>query len=284
MAELVVRVQWGDGRITEVSDGGTGRKRAITYARNDVTTVAQATQVGEALLTTLGTRDSVSIGLEDHLDWPELGDARSTYGFGDTLTTQRIVGRKVTWDSNGYAIVTPVLGSPEEQIDARQKLAVERLATGTTAGRSAGVQPLRQADNGVPSGVLRGVSMPSFSVSDLSKIDTATSHSPMWTPTESVLVMKVTLLIAPPDGWTDPVDDAIDVSVEVNGTSELVVELPAGDAKWSTLTGLLIPDGSDTQVIVSMGTNTLSEWENVRLTVEFETAPASMRVEATRSS
>lgn len=284
MAELVIRVQWGDGRITEVSDGGTGRKRAITYARNDVTTVAQATQVGEALLTTLGTRDSVSIGLEDHLDWPELGDARSTYGFGDTLTTQRIVGRKVTWDSNGYAIVTPVLGSPEEQIDARQKLAVERLATGTTAGRSAGVQPLRQADNGVPSGVLRGVSMPSFSVSDLSKIDTATSHSPMWTSTESVLVLKVTLLIAPPDGWTDPVDDAIDVSVEVNGTSELVVELPAGDAKWSTLTGLLIPAGSDTQVIVSMGTNTLSEWENVRLTVEFETAPASMRVEATRSS
>lgn len=284
MAELVIRVQWGDGRITEVSDGGTGRKRAITYARNDVTTVAQATKVGEALLTTLGTRDSVSIGLEDHLDWPELGDARSTYGFGDTLTTQRIVGRKVTWDSNGYAIVTPVLGSPEEQIDARQKLAVERLATGTTAGRSAGVQPLRQADNGVPSGVLRGVSMPPFSVSDLSKIDTATSHSPMWTPTESVLVLKVTLLIAPPDGWTDPVDDAIDVSVEVNGTSELVVELPAGDAKWSTLTGLLIPDGSDTQVIVSMGTNTLSEWENVRLTVEFETAPASMRVEATRSS
>lgn len=284
MAELVIRVQWGDGRITEVSDGGTGRKRAITYARNDVTTVAQATKVGEALLTTLGTRDSVSIGLEDHLDWPELGDARSTYGFGDTLTTQRIVGRKVTWDSNGYAIVTPVLGSPEEQIDARQKLAVERLATGTTAGRSAGVQPLRQADNGVPSGVLRGVSMPSFSVSDLSKIDTATSHSPMWTPTESVLVLKVTLLIAPPDGWTDPVDDAIDVSVEVNGTSELVVELPAGDAKWSTLTGLLIPAGSDTQVIVSMGTNTLSEWENVRLTVEFETAPASMRVEATRSS
>ena len=218
------------------------------------------------------------------MDWPELGDARSTYGFGDTLTTQRIVGRKVTWDSNGYAIVTPVLGSPEEQIDARQKLAVERLATGTTAGRSAGVQPLRQADNGVPSGVLRGVSMPPFSMSDLSKIDTATSHSPMWTPTESVLVLKVALLIAPPDGWTDPVDDAIDVSVEVNGTSELVVELPAGDAKWSTLTGLLIPAGSDTQVIVSMGTNTLSEWENVRLTVEFETAPASMRVEATRSS
>ena len=126
--------------------------------------------------------------------------------------------------------------------------------------------------------------MPPFSVSDLSTIDTATSHSPMWTPTEAVLVPKVTLLIAPPDGWTDPVDDAIDVSVEVNGTSELVVELPAGDAKWSTLTGLLIPAGSDTQVIVSMGTNTLSEWKNVRLTIEFETAPASMRVETTRSS
>lgn len=284
MAELVVRVQWGDGRVTEVSDGGSGRKRAITYARNDVTTVAQATQVGEALLETLGIRDSVSIGLEDQSDWPELGDARSTYGFADTLTSQRIVGRKVTWERNGYAIVTPVLGSPEEEFDARQKLAVERLATGTTAGRSAGVQPLRQSDNGVPSGVLRSVAMPPFSVSDLSTIDTATSHSPMWTPTEAVLVPKVTLLIAPPDGWTDPNDDAIDVSVEVNGSSELVVELPAGEAKWSTLTGLLIPANTDVQVIVSMGSNTLSEWENVRLTIEFETVPASMRVETTRSS
>ena len=281
--EHVVRVQWGDGRVTEVSDGGTGRKRATTYARNDVSTAAQAVQVATVLLSTLGVRDSVTATVKDHPTvWPQLGDAYTAAGFDGATSTQRLVGRRVSWDRNGFAEVAPTLSSPEEQIDARQMLAVERTATGMTAGRSAGVQPLRREEAGTPSGVLRDVGMPDWSMSNLSSLsDADAEHGPFWKATAPTLVPKVILQLAPPDGWSwagVAGSDPVFVSVEVDGVAARLMEIPDGELEWSYLTGLLIPDGAQVQPKVSLGDRTPSEWAQVRLTVQFISAPAALRV------
>ena len=270
MTETVARVQWGGGRVTEVSDGGSGRKRAITVAANDVTTIDAAVARGEAALATLGQRDSVTATVEDLDDWPQLRMRRTVVGFDGEPVAQRLVARRVAWDRNGFATITPTFQSPEEEIQERNKTALERMATGMTGGRNAGVQPLRQSELGIPHGVLRSVRIPAFTKAPL-----ATATGPEWKADTTTIVTKTQFLLTP----SAATDDDIDVVINVDGTPVVALQLPQGNWARSYLGNLLLPAGAVLRPDIDIGSNDPADLEDHKLTIQFDAAPASLRIE-----
>jgi hypothetical protein len=270
VTETVVRVQWGDGRITEVSDGGVGRRRAIAVAANDVTTLDAAVARGEAVLATLGTRESVTAQLEDADDWPQLRARFTVPGFDGSPQVQRLVSRRVSWDRNGFAAITPTFQTPEEQLEQRNKIALERMATGLVGGRNAGVQPLRQSELGIPHGVLRSVRIPAFTKAPL-----ATATGPDWKADTTTIVTKTQFLLTP----SAATDDDIDVVINVDGTPVVALQLPQGNWARSFLGNLLIPAGAVLRPDIDIGSNDPADLEDHKLTIQFDAAPASLRLE-----
>lgn len=272
MSELIVRVQWAEG-VLDVSDGGTGTARVIPVSSNAATSAA-ATEFGTMMLATLGQRDSVTVAAEDDPgSWPVLGDGHSVPGWDGTSSLQRLVARRVDIDANGYARLTPTWSSPEEEITARQQVAISRLGTGLAGGRSAGVTIAREASNGVPSGALRSVSVPPWSFHGLK--NTQDAHE--WRAETSTILTKTEVLCSP----TGPPSDDVSVKVKVNGVTQVTLTLPEDDTAWSQLGGILVSAGSIlTCEVDSIGANTEAELEDLKLTVQFTAAPAALWVAA----
>lgn len=272
MSELIVRVQWAEG-VLDVSDGGGGTARVIPVSSNAATSAA-ATEFGTMMLATLGQRDSVTVAAEDDPgSWPVLGDGHSVPGWDGTSSLQRLVARRVDIDANGYARLTPTWSSPEEEITARQQVAISRLGTGLAGGRSAGVTIAREASNGVPSGALRPVSIPPWAFDGMK----AAMDAHEWRAETSTVITKTELLCSP----TGPPSDDVSVKVKVNGVTQVTLTLPEDDTAWSQLGGILVSAGSIlTCEVDSIGANTEAELEDLKLTVQFTAAPAALRVAA----
>lgn len=268
MTETIASVQWANGRITRVSDGGTGTKRAITVAANAATTEAQAIAAGEAALAELGARDSITATLADVAEWPDMGDAVTVPGFAGSTATERLVARQFVLDGNGLVELRPTFRSQEEELALRAQIAVDRMATGVAGGRSSAVSPLRQSDQGVPSGVLRPVTVPPWSFAGL---DNRTGHD--WRATTSVILTKVELLL---EDAALPED--LSVNVLANGSVVANVDLPAGETHWATLGGLLLVGGSTLRCDLLIGSNDPADMTDHGLTVQFTAAPADMHV------
>lgn len=267
--ETVIRVQWRGG-YTDVSDGGTGNVRIIPFnAGQDVETAEVATAIGTAALDTLSTRDSVTASVADSAFWPALGDAVSVPGFSGSSSSQRLVSRRVNTDRNGRAIIVPTFGSPAEELAERQKLAIEKLATGSTGGRSAGTTPASVIAGGTPSGPMRTVQVPPWSYSPPSETD-----GPEWVCEEAVVLTKVavTATVAPPS-------DDIVVYINVDGSMETFITLAEDTTSRSRLGSLLLLPGQRLSTSIhDVGTNTEGDLEGVRLSVQFSGAPADLRV------
>ncbi len=271
MTELRVRVQWAGGFV-EASDGGTGTVRTIPYnAGANVTTAAAALALAEANLSTVGVAESVSSTLGDVDEWPAIGDAVSTYGFDGTMQTQRIRARRVDIDSNGFARVTPTLGSPAEEITARQQLAIQRMATGGTGGRSAGVAPSSQVSSGVSSGPMRPVNIPKWSWSAFGADKLA---GPVYETKEPAIITKATGLL------TSPVAEAIVIDVNRGGGMAAALTIAAGETRVSALWALRFLPGQTMQcAISSLGSMSAASLAGVKLTMQFKAAPALLRLE-----
>ena len=272
MSELVVRVQWAEG-LVDVSDGGTGTARVVPVSSNAVTAAA-ATAFGTMMLATLGVRDSVTVAAEDDPgSWPVLGDGHTVPDWDGTPSMQRLVSRRVDIDANGHVRLTPTWSSPEEEITARQQVALTRLGTGLAGGRTAGVTISREASNGVPSGALRPVSIPPWSFDGMK----AAQDAHEWTAETSTVITKTALACSP----TGPPSDAVTVKVKVNGVTQVTLTLAATDTAHSALGGIAVAAGAIlTCEVDSIGSNTEAELEDLKLTVQFTAAPAAMRVGA----
>lgn len=271
MSELRVRVQWAGGFV-EASDGGTGPVRTIPYNAGDNVRSAEAAQaLAEAYLTTVGASESVSSTLGDVDVWPAIGDAVSTYGFDGTLQTQRIRARRVDVDRNGFARVTPTLGSPAEEITARQQLAIQRMATGSTGGRSAGIAPSTSMSAGVPSGPMRQVNVPEWSWSAFAADKLA---GPIYDTKEPGIITKATGLL------TASLADDVIVDVLRNGVTAAALTIATGEVRVSALWALRFLPGESMQcVISSLGSLTEGDLAGVKLTMQFKAAPALLRVQ-----
>lgn len=269
MAEVVVRVQWRGG-FTDVSDGGTGTVRVVPYnAGQDVTTEDAATTIGTAVLDTLSPRETVTAEVGDSSFWPEVGDAVSVVGFSGSATTQRLVGRRVNTDRNGKAIFVPTLGSPAEEFLERQKLSIEKMATGLAGGRSAGVAPASSLATGTPSGPMSTVMVPPWSFSP-----PAEGPGNEWIADAAVVLTKVEVIAT-----TAPPSDDIVVYINLDGSMATFITLTEDTTRRSRLGSLVLGAGQRLSCSIhDVGANTEADLEDVRLTVQFAGAPADLRV------
>lgn len=272
MAELVVRVQWSGGFV-DVSDGGSGRRRTIPFnAGADVQTEAAAEAVGEAVLESLGPQDSIEAEVGDSSFWPELGDAVKVPGFSSTATA-RLVARRVSTDRNGAAVLSPTLGSRSQIFEERQKLAIDRLASGVAGGRSAGTAPSVSIPTGLPTGSLSPVSIPVWTLHGVRE-----DAGPLWEADRATIATKITILMTD----TAP-DDDITIGVYLNGAAQVAYTLAQGETEFSALGSLLITPGDQLQVrCTSIGTNDEDDLEDHKLTVQFTAAPGELQVSERR--
>ena len=270
--ELRVLVQWAGGYVV-VSNGGAGRVRTVPFnAGDNVKSAAAAQQIGQAYLLTLMDRDSVSPTLAQVDEWPQIGDAVQTLGFDGDQMVQRIRSRTVQLDRNGFAFPTVTLGTPAEELIARQQLAIERLQTGLAGGRSAGVAPSSTLSAGVASGALRSASVPEWS---WSSFDEGRLSGPVWEAKEPVVLTKITVL------KTDVTPEEISVQVRRSGSPVTLLTIPNNFVSWSVIGSVLVTPGQTLRCVITdlneMDPET--DLEDLKLTVQFESAPASMRVD-----
>lgn len=268
--ETVVVVEWAEG-FHEVADG-SGRRREIAWPAKDALTIEAAQAVGEAALVTLGLRDSVSVAAEDWPEWPVLGNAYSVAGWDGTASTQRLVAMRLGMDRNGFATVVPTFSSPEEEIIAAQKVAIETLTTGGVSVGAAGMSAPGELTKTVPTGSLSPPNIPPWStVGGITT--TPTSPPPVWPAAEPVIVTSVELLCEP----SGPPDDDVAVQVLVGGTLETTLTLPQGETRWLILGGIFVGPGSTLQFAVSdIGAN--GDLSDLTLTVKPTAATAALRV------
>lgn len=265
--ETVVVVQWAAGYVA-VSDGGTGTRREVAWPATDVQTVAAATAVGTAALATLGVRDSVSVSAEDWPSWPTVGDAYSVPGWGGTPSTQRLVARRVGVDSNGFATVTPTFSAPEEEVLARQRLAIETLSTGP-AGKSASMSAPAALAKIVPTGTAKAVPVPATTFDGI-----AVRGGPIWTADEATVITVLQLLCTP----NGPPTSGITVKVKVSGTSVATISFPKDATSWTVLGEVALAAGQVVQFLVDdVGSNTDAELSPLTLTCKPTAASAVMR-------
>lgn len=271
--ETVVRVE-NTERFVDVSDGGTGWKRAVAWSATDVPTTDGATQIGAAAAATFGVRDSVKVTAEDYPVWLSLGDGHSTFTWSGSTGLQRASARTVEIGDGAVARVSPTFQSPDEQSDARILLAVKRIATGLAGGRSAGVSVSvpRELSTGVPSGALQPVSVPPWSQSWVD-----VKEGPLWRAEDATVVTKTEVLCT----GAGPPDDDVSVNVKVNGVTAVTVTLPQLATSFSILGSLVLAAGFVLQVeTASIGANDPADMTDLNLTVQFTAAPAALRVDS----
>lgn len=268
--ETVVVVQWRDG-FSEVSDGGTGRRREIPWPARDVVTEAAAQAVGSAVLDTLGVRDSVSTGAEAWPTWPTLGNGHNVPGWDGTSSLQRLVARRIGMDANGYATCVPTFSSPEEEVLAAQRVAIGSLTTAPVGRASAGMSAQSDLAKTVPTGALSPPRLPSWNTVG----GIIVSDSPLFPISEPMVVTMVEMLVEPSGA---PSDD-ITIAVYVSGSSVVALTLPQGETSWTILGSLLLGPGQTLQFrVTSIGTNTVGDLEDLQLTIVPTAATAALRV------
>lgn len=158
--ETVVRVTWDGGRLLDRSSG-TGRRRVVHYDASAVTDRAQAEAIGDTKLAELTTpRRSYAVKLADPAAAPNLGDAATFGGLGGPVTL-RCRGLRITYDANGVEIVTPIMGSPAEDVAERTRRELDAMTNGTGRGRFSGATPNRGGTKlHIPTGTLRAPHFP----------------------------------------------------------------------------------------------------------------------------
>lgn len=265
--ETVVVVQWAAGYVA-VSDGGSGARREVAWPATDVQTAAAATAVGTAALATLGVRDSVSVSAEDWPSWPELGDAYSVPGWSGAASTQRLVARRVGADANGWAQVTPTFSSPEEEVLARQRLALETLTTGRV-GASSGMSAPSTLAKIVPTGAAKDVPIPPTTFDGIE-----VRGGPLWTADEATVITVLQLLCTP----SGPPASAVTVKVKVSGSTVATITFPKDATSWTVLGEVALAAGQVLQITVDgVGSNTAAQLEPLTLTAKPTGASAVMR-------
>ncbi|MFZ4431618.1 MAG: hypothetical protein ACOYOQ_00325 [Microthrixaceae bacterium] len=278
--EVVVKYRNG---LAVVDNGAPGPVlRQIPWDAGDAETEAQALAIGQSVLEQKVGGRSYEPDVVTSPYWPSIGDGVTTVDMdGATPVTSRVTTRRVTIRDGGYALSQPTLGSPSEELLARQQIALKRQSN---SSQSQGTTPLAgQLGGSIISGSMSGPSITEWSFDPIgavwgniveATVDAVipkvmfkfdqTTKDPTSTSTNSATSLA------------SPIKVGFVITPGRTGSFEQVV-IPGGVQEWAFVGGLMLFKGDKIQpVLMDIYANDIADLEFKKVTISLQTAPGLM--------
>lgn len=275
-----VRVKWPGG-VFQLANG-SGEARFYRIDAGNAETYEQAYEIGLAALADFAysPRETITAKVNDTPEWPETGDAISTFDGEGDVATNRMLTRRIEATDTGLARLVPTLSSPSEQFALRQARTIRDLNNSNLGGRRQGGNPFLQIQSGVLSGTLSAPSVPPFSFSPVDVI-----AAPAWEVTDYVVLTKTIIQLR--ENFTAGGADApaaatlsgdMTFKLFIDDTLGTFFSVTAGTSDYSVIGSIPLTPGQLLAVSIdAIGPEpTYEELDEVNATVQFETAPGSL--------
>lgn len=217
--------------------------------------------------------DNTAITLGDSPTWVQNGDRVNTFTRYGTFADQRVESRRVTRFNNGHARMDPTVGSAAELLIDRLDIDLRNVATGNNGGRNPETVSFRNADSAIQVGQL---SAPSFQTWSWSQLDEGDGQEVILSDDIYLTLITIKFHDEPGVPITDLTDDVTFV-YHINGVAATYTVVPAGEPEWTVFGHTLLYAGQKFMVSIgSVGSNTLADMAGVKVTIDFDTAPATL--------
>lgn len=274
-------VRWSEGLTTVTSGSGTPVVE-IPVDAGSADTLHAAQQAGQAVLAQYGQpRRTFDAQVGDTVVWPDIGDGVDVWDQdGVSTVVARVRSRRVRVVDGGFAMLEPTLGSQWEELLTRQQQTLKKL---TAARDVRGASLIQQGRVAYMTGRM---TPPSLSEWSWDPIGAAWGNivevvDDMVVPRLSVQFDETTVDPTTTTGSATALADPLQIRV-IHRRGSLVVSfvemnVPAGVASYSALTGLYLWKGDTIQPVISnVYGNDPADLEFKKATLKGVTAPGRM--------